>query len=179
MLVVVAAFVRFVKDRDGIPGVVVELVGIAGAEHLRMTEVLAHLFGALAQQNRVTPFLQCVLGDIHGEDHRRAFLGDRTTAVALLVVVVREMREDQPLHERTGHAGRIAEIDRRTDDEHIRFVGFLQHRTQVILDSAHAIRLGVLQLARETGLAAFVIQVIEVDLLRFCAGFLCAAHGSF
>ncbi len=30
--------------------------------------------------------------DGHGEDHRRAFLGDRSAAVALLVVVVREMR---------------------------------------------------------------------------------------
>ena len=91
MLVVVAAFVRFVKDRDGIFGIVVELVGIAGAEHLRMAEVLAHLFGALAQQNGVTPFLQSVLGDIHREDHRRAFLGDRSAAVALLVIVILEI----------------------------------------------------------------------------------------
>jgi len=42
-------------------------------------------------------------------------------------------------------------------------VGFLQHRAQVILDGAHAVRLGVLQLAGKTTLAAFVIQVIEVD----------------
>ena len=49
MLVVVAAFVRFVKDRDGIAGVVVELIGVAGAEHLRMTEVLAHLLAATEQ----------------------------------------------------------------------------------------------------------------------------------
>ena len=86
MLVVVAAFVRFVKDRDGIARVVVELVCITCTEHLRITEVLTHMLGALAQQNRVTPFFQCVLGDVHGEDHRRAFLGDRAATVALLVL---------------------------------------------------------------------------------------------
>lgn len=78
------------------------------------------------------------------------------TAVALLVVVIREMREDQPLHERTGHAGRVTEIHRRTDDEHIRFMGFLQDRTQVIFDSTHTVRFGVLQLAGKTTLPKII-----------------------
>ena len=100
MLVTVLPLVLLLEYGHSVTGIVGELIRVAGIERFAMAEILTKLVGARAQQNRVFPVFHRFLGNVHGEDHGGLLLTDWATAIALFVVVVGEIREDESLEER-------------------------------------------------------------------------------
>ena len=123
MFIMMLPLVLLLEYGHGITGIVGELIGVAGIECFAMAEILLQLLLACTKQYGVVPFFHGFLGNVHGENHGSLLLTDGAAPVALLVVVVGEVREDESLQEQTCLACGITEIDRRTDDDHICLAG--------------------------------------------------------
>ena len=112
MLFAILPLVLLLEYGHGIARIVGELIGVAGIERLTMAEILTKLVGTRTKQNRIFPIFHRILGNVHRENHGCLLLADRSATVALFVVVVGEVWEDQPFEEGTCLARGIAEIDR-------------------------------------------------------------------
>ena len=179
MLVAEFAFGLLVEHRHDIAGIVVELVRVADVQCLAVAEVRTQLVAAGAEQHGVIPLRHRLLGDVHRENHSRLFGDNGAFAVSLLVNVVREVGEDQPFKERACLASRVAEIDGRADHNHTGLAGFFERRSQPVADGAHAVGLGVLQLAGETALASRECEVVKVNHFGLRTRLHSTTHGAF
>ncbi len=104
------------------------------------------------------------LRSVHGQDDAYIDL----TGEVVGVVIIGKGAEMQPLDQAMHLAGDIAQIDGRTDDQRVGSEDAVDHRRKVILPEALA-ALSALSLARHAASASRIIQIEQVDILRFRA----------
>ena len=123
------------------------------------------MFGAGAQQRGILPLGHGLLRDVHSENHSRLLLNDGTAALALLLIVVGKVRKHQSFHEGARGTCGIAEVDGRTNDNHVGLACLFQYGPQRVLDGTNAIGLGILQLAGKAAAAAVEVDVKDLYIM--------------
>ena len=174
MSVAVRSFFLLGKDGHVVTRVVGELVGVEGVERFRCAKYRSQRLRVRLQESRVTNLFHHAFGTVHREDVGRLdHLVTKDERLAVLVVVTVH-RERKAFKESAVHTGRVAEVNGGAKDKYISLPCAFEDGPEVVAQGAHAVRLGVLELAGKAALATGEADVVEIDEFSFGSRLLCA-----
>ena len=160
-----ARLVRRIEGGHFVLRVVAELAGVGRieAEHVAALQPAGDRRLHRAEGLRVAALLHPGLVHVHRVEDRHR---QRSLAGAGIVLVVDQVLEQQPFQEASHLAAQAAEIDGRAEKQGVGLFDALQHRGQPVLHGAMSVAVAAFQFASEATVAAFEIEIVEMNDFR-------------